>query len=363
MLKVNATDVNEALAGGLALMAGDNVEESDSRNGKVRRTTMPVMTQTALPMRRVLFSSSRNANPFFHYMESLWMLSGRNDLPWVAYFNKRMLEYSDDGGATQPSAYGHRWLKHFGYDQILMVVNELKLNPNSRRAVLAMWDGHGDLGLAAAGSADVPCNTHAYFRIVDGALDMTVCCRSNDLWWGAHGANAVHFSILLEYVAAQLDVRVGKMYQLSNDYHMYVDVVKGNIAQMVQDCTMQNLYMGRAKPTQLFYDSVEAKIFIDALPRFMDYADNDKNPVLGEGQWAQRKTPHLERTNSFAIDGLAVPMLKAWDAQKKGQFPKALSLCQDIGVHDNCDWRIACTQWINRKFTRKTGGTPAEKVM
>src|SRR5258708_2083148 len=118
----------------------------------------------------------RDANPFFHVMETLWMLAGRNDLPWLVRFNKRFASYSDDGGATQPGAYGYRWRNYFGHDQLMDIILELKQNPDSRRVVLAMWDGGsraswsecgatteftqpGDFFNAVGGSADVPCNT------------------------------------------------------------------------------------------------------------------------------------------------------------------------------------------------------------
>jgi thymidylate synthase len=54
-------------------------------------------------------------------------------------------------------------------------------------------------------------------------LDLTVLCRSNDVVWGAYGANAVHFSVLQEYLAGRIGVDVGVMYQFSNNYHGYVD--------------------------------------------------------------------------------------------------------------------------------------------
>src|SRR5690606_34526281 len=152
-------------------------------------------------------SPMRGANPFFHLFESLWMLSGRNDLPWLAQFNKQMATYSDDGGKTQPAAYGFRWREYFGYDQISELVDHLARDPKSRRAVIGMWDPwgihqtaegqyamNGDL-LSAQDSKDVPCNTHCYFQLrtteAGTQLDMTVTCRSNDALWGAHGANAV----------------------------------------------------------------------------------------------------------------------------------------------------------------------------
>ncbi len=166
------------------------------------------------PMNRVSFNPKRDANPFFHLMEALWMLAGRNDATWldqfVGDFSKR---YSEEDGKMH-GAYGFRWRKHFDIegggdgslsipDQLDTAVKLLKVNPDNRRVVIAMWDPIADLGQEYR---DIPCNTHIYCRVrilgdVDftgdwshePVLDLTVCCRSNDAIWGAHGANAVHF--------------------------------------------------------------------------------------------------------------------------------------------------------------------------
>jgi thymidylate synthase len=364
MYKINALDVNEALAGGLALMINEKPEISPSRNGKVLRMKMPVVTVTTNALNRVLFSPMRNANPFFHFMESLWMLSGRNDLPWLAQFNRRMAEYSDDGGATQPGAYGHRWINHFGSDQIVRVVERLRKDPSDRRCVISMWDGFTDPAAADAGSADVPCNTHIYLRVVNGCLDMTVCCRSNDLWWGAHGANAVHFSILQEYIAAACDIPAGVLYQMSNDYHLYTDIIKADLVALAQDCTRHNLYIAGAKPTQLFYDNNEVNRFNNALPLFMDFADPAKNPVrpISADAGAERETWDMGSTGVFSIDGIAYPMLRAWDCQKQHDYGPALTWANTIGRSDNCDWRVACVQWIKRKQNRQFSGSQDRKA-
>jgi thymidylate synthase len=76
---------------------------------------------------------------------------------------------------------------------------------------------------ALGGGKDVPCNTNAFFRVTNGKLDMMVNCRSNDIFWGAYGANAVHFSFLQEYVASSIGVEVGRYWQNSFNFHAYVD--------------------------------------------------------------------------------------------------------------------------------------------
>src|SRR5690606_6235064 len=139
----------------------------------------------------------RDANPFLHFFESLWMLAGRNDVDYMTRLVRRFAAYSDDG-KTFNGAYGYRWRKWFGRDQLQQIIGALRSNPQDRRCVLGMWDAGHDLGLQ---SADLPCNTHIYFRIQDDRLNMTVCNRSNDAIWGAVGANVVHMSFLQEYMA------------------------------------------------------------------------------------------------------------------------------------------------------------------
>jgi hypothetical protein len=66
-------------------------------------------------------------------------------------------------------------------------------------------------------------------RINAERLDLTVCCRSNDALWGAYGANAVHFSILQEYLAAKIGCGIGTYYQFSNNFHVYVDELNRHV--------------------------------------------------------------------------------------------------------------------------------------
>jgi thymidylate synthase len=146
------------------------------------------------------------------------MLAGRRDLASLAHYNSRMSKYSDDGTVLH-GAYGWRWRRRFYCDQVDAAVRTLLDCPTSRRVVIAMWDPaervsgdtpeRGDLEMVANDGADVPCNTHLYFDVQDGRLNMTVCNRSNDLVWGMLGANYVHFSILHEYVANAVSLPLG----------------------------------------------------------------------------------------------------------------------------------------------------------
>lgn len=221
MLTIHANHPDQALHDALLLLSADHIKE-ESRNGPVLRFDTPVTTVWEPGFNCVSRDINRDANPFLHYIESFWMLAGRNDVALVSKLAANMQNYSDDG-ETLHGAYGHRWRKWFGFDQIDEIIKELIANPKSRRCVLQMWDGFADLQKARAGGKDVPCNTAIYFDPLGDELNMTVTNRSNDTVWGAYGANVVHMSFLHSYVAHKVGKKVGTYYQESNNLHLYAD--------------------------------------------------------------------------------------------------------------------------------------------
>ena len=117
MQSIHARNVSEALY--LAKQALEvNGVEVQTRNGAALEFPTPVMTTYTDSRERVLFYPQRDANPYFHFMESLWMLAGRNDVEWISQFNGRINTYSDDGEHFH-GAYGFRWREWFTKDQLL----------------------------------------------------------------------------------------------------------------------------------------------------------------------------------------------------------------------------------------------------
>jgi len=185
----------------------------------------PVTTVYVNPHERVMFWPQRDANPFLHLYESLWMLAGRNDIAPLIRYAKQFENYSDDG-STLHGAYGHRWREHFGFDQLEIIVKRLRANVDDRRSVLQMWDCNADLSETDI-RKDLPCNTIVSFQVSPALeLDMTVFCRSNDIVWGAYGANAVHFSFLQEFLALCTGLHIGRYYQVSVNWHGYLSTLK-----------------------------------------------------------------------------------------------------------------------------------------
>ena len=195
---------------------------SESRNGPVLRFSTPVTTVWENPLSRISTDPARDANPFLHFIEAFWMLSGHNDVATVAKLAANMTNYSDDG-VTLNGAYGKRWRSWFRHDQINSIIEELIGNPDSRRCVLQMWDGYSELPYARSGGKDACCNHAISFDPQNGVLNMTVSNRSNDIVWGCYGANVVHMSILHEYIAHQAGMELGTYYQVSSNLHLYLD--------------------------------------------------------------------------------------------------------------------------------------------
>jgi|TARA_R100001086_G_scaffold25646_2_gene12081 hypothetical protein len=305
--------------------------EVETRNGPALEFETPVAIVYNKPCERVLFYPQRDANPVFHLMESLWMLAGRNDVEWITQYNSNMNKFSDDGEHFY-GAYGHRWKKWFNKDQLEYAVHRLLTYKNDRRTVVSMWDPYKDVVKTNDGK-DYPCNTQIFFKERNGKLDITVINRSNDMIWGALGSNAVHMSILQEYMAAKINAEVGIYTQFSNNFHAYLDTLKklDEPTPLVAD---YDAYAARAiEPFPLVK---EAKSFDGDLNRFFTFEAYKDDKIWRIIQW---KNPFFP--------GVIVPMHRMWKARKAGKMDLALTFASTISAPD---WAIACTEWLTRRI-------------
>ena len=355
MQVVKVKNVNQALPLGMTLLYEDGVLRK-SRAGDVIEYPGVVTTVYEQPRERVLFSPERDANPFFHFMEGLWMLDGRNDVDSIAHYVKRMGKFSDDN-TTLHGAYGHRWRTLFGRDQLLEVINRLSTFPEDRRVVLTMWDPESDLLVDSQKVKDIPCNTHVYFKIRDDKLHMTVCCRSNDMIWGAYGANAVHMSMLHEFIANAIDIGVGLYTQISDSYHAYHDVY-AELLDKIPAVDVWNFHHVYSDPYKL--DEIHP------YPQLL-LGDHDKwlevNSIFLQHVFSNPFAPNeiIYWSNSLDPRGLdpffhnvAEPIATAWEYYK---LYKASGNRENIALaieklDQRCmarDWRVACVEWLKRK--------------
>jgi thymidylate synthase len=319
---IKARNVNDAYKQGWYLLE-QHGDRQPSRAGDVLVFEEPVTTQYLYPTERVLFDRRRGANPFFHFFESIWMLAGSNDARWLdKYVSDFSSRFAEESGLMH-GAYGHRWREAFSVDQLPVIVGMFQNDQYTRQAVLGMWDPEWDLELTPT-VKDKPCNTHIYFRIVDGELDMTVCNRSNDMIWGAYGANAVHMSFLHEWLATTLSIPVGVYYQISNNFHAYVDTMKKIGGEAKYDPYSMKL----CEP----YPIPGGVTFLKDCEAFVDFRSG-----VDDGKMF---------THSVWWNDVAVPLEKAHTCFKAKDYTTALAY---VSACKASDWRLAADNYIRER--------------
>lgn len=339
MRVINARNVNEALELGLNLIKGSGIH-MNSRNGATIEVDSPVATTYRAPQERVLISKERDANPFFHLMEAMWIIAGRDDVKFLTEFNKRMADYSDDGEIFN-APYGYRLRNHFSdegkcdLDQLDSVINILKNDPYSRQAVCQIWDTY-DL---EKDTLDKACNMSIVFRIREGKLNMTVYNRSNDMIWGKYGANVVQFSMIQEYVAAHLDVSIGAYTHVTNSFHVYITGPGGEVYKRLRTYNSRgsfNPYHRSVKRMEIMCNDEIADIEHD-IKMFFNTYDQFNLKELGEMLCWQ----------SDYFRNLIMPMLCVYLVYKDNGAVKALEQVKNIKADD---WRIAATMWLENRI-------------
>ena len=337
MLVINARNANDALGQGIKLIQ-EQGEVVESRVGSTLEIPMPVATVYHNPWERVLLSKVRDANPFFHLMEAMWIIAGREDVKFLTEFNKRMADYSDDGEVFN-APYGFRLRDEFGVDQLQSIIEILRDNPNSRQAVAQIWNP-ADLNNTT--TKDKACNMSIVFRIRNGELCVTVYNRSNDMIWGAYGANVVQFSMIQEYVAAQLGLPLGTYTQVSNSYHIYTDGPGGKVwDRLVESYDADENIYDSVVHNQVYMMDYDMPAMDYDLAMFFNTYDQFGIKELGEMQcW-----------KSQYFNQLIMPVLCVYLVHKQHGPTQALKYTHTI---QSDDWRIACEDWLtNREENRK----------
>lgn len=141
------------------------------------------------PRKRLINNPIRDAKYGFGVGEFLWYLQGREDLEMMQYYNKRTKGFSNDG-KTVNSAYGNRIFRpkvtvgSVITSQWQTAIEELRKDPDSRRALLLINVKEDEALAAWDTSKDVPCTLALQFFIRENRLYMHTTMRSNDVFWG-----------------------------------------------------------------------------------------------------------------------------------------------------------------------------------
>lgn len=215
---VNEVDtLDEAWRKWYDLLNGTN-DGHASRDGDVHSEILNAITIIKDPTKNVMKDPVRNLSMRYGIGELLWYLSANNKLSQIQKYTRGWDRMTDDG-ETVNSNYGYCIAKKYGFDQLKFVINELKKNPNSRRAVIHIKEP------SDKPSNDVNCTVCLQFFIREGKLYMTTYMRSNDVWFG-FPYDVFQFTCLQIYLSMVLEVELGTYTHVAGSLHLYERNVK-----------------------------------------------------------------------------------------------------------------------------------------
>ena len=168
-----------------------------------------------------LSSTETKGTPFSALGELLWYLSRNKNLDFIEYYIKAYKKESQDG-KTIHGGYGPRLFNFRGeINQVQNVINRLETKPNSRKAVIQLFDA-SDLH---ENHLEIPCTCNLQFLIRDNKLNMYTSMRSNDAFLGlSHDIFA--FTMIQEIIARSLKIDMGWYKHAVCSLHLYEDKIK-----------------------------------------------------------------------------------------------------------------------------------------
>jgi len=152
--------------------------------------------------------------------------------------------------------YGHQW-RHFDgggedfVDQLKLVIEQIKENPNSRRLIVSAWNP-----LMIDKMALPPCHMMFHFYVNNGRLSMLMYQRSGDAFLGVP-FNIASYSLLLMMVAQVTNLRVGEFIHTVGDAHIYknhLDQVKEQLSREPRDLPTMHINPARNSIEDFVYE-------------------------------------------------------------------------------------------------------------
>lgn len=266
---------------------------------------------------RIIFNAARKMNIGFAIADWLQIMAGDDELDMLTHFASGMSEFADpDNPEKVGGAYGPRLIRP-EISQIEGVIKRLEEDPDSRQAVMSIYDGSLDL---RAEAHVVPCTLSLQFLVRGGKLHLIATMRSNDIVWGLT-YDVFNFTMMQEYVAARLGLDVGDYRHHAGSLHLYVDRDKDLVKQL-GDMPRVNMKMPQMPKTidiQLLYGlfkyarDLTDRIFWQELEALS--SQYEKDLALVARFWAARKAgeKYEAKASYDATKGKAIrKMLRHW---------------------------------------------------
>ncbi len=153
-------------------------------------------------------------------IELLWFLRGDSNTNFLRENGVTIWdEWADSNGELGP-VYGVQWRSwptpdggHI--DQISELIEQLRVNPDSRRHIVSAWNVAEISNMALP-----PCHAFFQFYVADGKLSCQLYQRSADMFLGVP-FNIASYSLLTLMVAQQIGLQPGEFIWTGGDCHIY----------------------------------------------------------------------------------------------------------------------------------------------
>jgi thymidylate synthase len=310
------------------MLFDESIQVRESRAGHTREILHAALTLNN-PRERWVTVRKPALNPAFALAEMVWILAGRSDTAFVGYFNRTLNRYSGDE-SEKHGAYGRRLRVHFGFDQLNRVYETLKYNPQSRQAVLQIWDAELDLprSYGIPNNADIPCNTQSILKICDGKLEWLQIMRSNDILLGLP-YNILQFTFLQEVMAGWLGIEVGAYHHVSDSLHMYEqDRVEIGRLSINSNIPIENLSLNKKTSDDVIL------VLADVIEKIINEA-NGSEVIARLPLQTQVPTPYKSILSVLAAEGLR-------RRGKSGVADKVMENCSSIVL------KQVWSNWVER---------------
>jgi len=185
--------------------------------------------------------------------ELLWFLKGDTN---IAYLHDHSVtiwdEWADENGDLGP-VYGKQWRRWRAadgreIDQLSLILDQLKGDPDSRRLVVSAWNV-GELDEMAL----LPCHALFQFYVAGGRLSCQLYQRSADALLGVP-FNIASYALLTHMVAQQCDLGVGEFIWTGGDCHLYLNHLDAADLQLSRSpLPLPRLVIRRRPPTLFDY--------------------------------------------------------------------------------------------------------------
>ena len=162
-----------------------------------------------------IISGSTNANDLHKYGSNLWDKWAKAAEEKVGYQN----------GELGP-IYGHQ-LRNFGgqVDQLTQVIGMLQREPETRRAIISLWNLSDVETPEGKHTVDVaPCIAMFHFAQMGGKLDLIMTQRSADIPIGVQN-DVAEWALFQMLIAKEVNLPQGEFIHNLDDAHIYVDQI------------------------------------------------------------------------------------------------------------------------------------------